>query len=121
SRQERRRSVAGGAARRSDRGVSAVTESAGFRLVAIGCAEWEIGPVWPCLIDHSRDDRVLEQTGAVGGEFRAPWTDVLDPVGVEERRRGGAVGKREQLARRPAALGKIRLEPVVGDVQVLAP
>ena len=56
SRQERRRPLARGAARRGDRSLSAAEEVAGFRLVAVGCAEREIVAVRPAFVDGSGDE-----------------------------------------------------------------
>ena len=47
-------------------------------------------------------------------------SDFFGPIGIEERRRGGAVRQREFLARRPRPAAKVGFQPVVGKVKPVA-
>ena len=46
--------------------------------------------------------------------------DFLDPIGVEERRCGRTVCKREGVAQGPRPPAQFLIEPIVGDVQPFA-
>src|SRR5206468_659207 len=61
-----------------------------------------------------------EQPGTIGFQLGSSFADFLDPIGVEQRGRGGTIGQRESVSRRPTVVGQIGLQPVVGDEQGLA-
>ena len=58
-----------------------------------------------------------QQPCAVGGEAGARRADWLDPVGVEKRRCGGAVGECEGITDRPRAIAEVGVEPIISGAQ----
>ena len=60
-----------------------------------------------------------EEPRAIGDELWPGLADGLDPIGIEQRRRGSTFDERK-LARKPAVLGQPSLEPIIGGVQVRA-
>ena len=72
--------------------------------------------VGAAFVDRAGDDRVRQQPRAIGLEARPATADLLDPVGVEQGWRGGAVGYGETIAHGPCR-PEVPLEPVVGDAE----
>ena len=73
-------------------------------LVAVRRARRKELAIRPRLVDGAREGRARQQPRPmIAGSCGEPLADRVDPVGVEQRRRGGAVGHREVIARRPLA------------------
>ena len=79
--------------------------------VAIRSAEREQRPVRARLVDRARERRPREQPRAIREHVREPGVDPVRPVGIEEERRGRAVGEAELRARGPFAIRERAVEP----------
>src|SRR5437899_563718 len=72
------------------------------------------------FLDHAGEGRALEQTIVVAFHSRKPIAERFDLVGVEQRRRGRAVGHAEGLADRPGLPLHPPFDDGVGIAQLLA-
>lgn len=61
--------------------------------IPVGRAEREVLPVRPRLVDRPREGRACQEPRAVGADPLVLRAVLVDPVGVEERRRRRAVGE----------------------------
>src|SRR5258708_11957256 len=99
-----------GPGRRKDgRAVSGAAPGEGERgsSVAIGRTQRKVRTIGTRLIDGAREGRPRQQARAIVPQSCEVGSDLVNPIGVEERWRGGAIGHREGLARRPGSPGQV--------------
>src|SRR3546814_13082685 len=75
--------------------------------------EREEAAVGARLVDRARERRACQQPLAIGDHVAERRVDAVRPVGIEQERRGAAVGKAEVVAGRPFAPGHVPVEPGV--------
>src|SRR3546814_3493638 len=69
------------------------------------------------LVDRALERRACQQPLAIGDHVAECRVDAVRPVGIEQERRGAAVGEAEVVAGRPFAPGHVPVEPGVRGVE----
>src|SRR5690606_38848553 len=87
--------------------------------IPIRRAERKVRPIRPRRVHGSGKRWPSEQSRTIRAQPRIYFRDSMRPVGVEERRRGRAIGQREVRTRGPGSVGELLLEPGIRELELL--